>query len=85
MKKIIIFSILLFILPIFNYAQEKVFSNVKTNSGEVKIPGEWKQLNSMDDSGQTYLKNGNGVIIAIAKNPKKHTPFIKMIILILKM
>lgn len=77
MKKIIIFSILLFILPIFNYAQEKVFSNVKTNSGEVKIPGEWKQLNSMDDSGQTYLKDGNGVIIAIAKNPQKAYSFYK--------
>ena len=53
------------------------YSTVKTNTGEVKIPGKWEQLNKMDDSGQTYLKNKEGVIIAIAQNPKKAYPFYK--------
>lgn len=53
------------------------YSKVKTSSGEVKIPGNWNQLNSIDDSGQTYLKNKEGVIIAIAQNPKKAYSFFK--------
>jgi len=53
------------------------FSIVKTKTGDVKIPGNWNQLNTADDSGQTYLKNNDGVIIAIAQNPKKSYPFFK--------
>ena len=55
----------------------KDFSIVKTKTSDVKIPGNWTQLNTMDDSGQTYLKNTDGVIIAIAQNPKKAYPFFK--------
>lgn len=55
----------------------KDFSIVKTKTSDVKIPGHWKQLNTMDDSGQTYLKNTDGVIIAIAQNPKKAYSFFK--------
>lgn len=53
------------------------FSTVKTQTGDVKIPGNWQQLNTVNDSGQTYLKNNEGVIIAIAQNPKKAYPFFK--------
>jgi hypothetical protein len=53
------------------------FSTVKTHTGDVQIPGNWAQLNTENDSGQTYLKNDEGVIIAIAQNPKKSYPFFK--------
>ena len=53
------------------------FSIVKTATSDVKIPGNWQQLNTIDDSGQTYLKNSEGVIIAIAQNPKKAYSFFK--------
>lgn len=53
------------------------FSTVKTQTGDVKIPGNWVQLNTINDSGQTYLKNSEGVIIAIAQNPKKSYSFFK--------
>ena len=70
--------VFLFLLPNFTFSQEVIdYSNVKTKSGEVKIPGNWEQLNSMDDSGQTYFKNNEGVIIAIAQNPKKAYSFFK--------
>lgn len=62
----------------FIFCQDtSVFTKVKTNSGEVKIPGNWDQLNKMNDSGQTYLKSKDGVIIAIAQNPKKSYSFFK--------
>ena len=77
MKNLGSFIFFLLFFPILIFSQEKTFSNLTTNSGEVKIPGEWKQLNKMDDSGQTYLKNNDGVIIAIAKNPQKAYPFYK--------
>ena len=78
MKRLKLISLLLLFLPNFALCQDiTVYSKVKTNSGEVKIPGNWEQLNKMDDSGQTYLKNKDGVIIAIAKNPKKAYPFFK--------
>jgi len=64
-------------LPNFIFSQDADYSKVKTSSGEVRIPGSWDQLNSTDDSGQTYLKNKDGVIIAIAQNPKKTYPFFK--------
>jgi len=53
------------------------FSIVKTATTDVKILGNWQQLNTIDDSGQTYLKNSEGVIIAIAQNPKKAYSFFK--------
>ena len=69
---------MLIFLPNFIFCQDIIdYSKVKTNSGEVKIPGNWEQLNKTDDSGQTYLKNKEGVIIAIAQNPKKTYSFFK--------
>ena len=70
--------IMLIFLPNYIFCQDIIDnSKVKTNSGEVKIPGNWVQLNKMDDSGQTYLKNKEGVIIAIAQNPKNKYSFFK--------
>ena len=78
MKRLKMMFVLLIILPNYIFCQDiSDYSKVKTNSGEVKIPGKWKQLNKMDDSGQTYLKNKEGVIIAIAQNPKKSYSFFK--------
>ncbi|HSD14375.1 MAG TPA: hypothetical protein VLB74_06980 [Flavobacterium sp.] len=68
---------ILFFLPSVVFSQDITISTVKTNSGDIKIPGKWTQLNTMDDSGQTYLKNDEGIIIAIAQNPKKAYPFFK--------
>lgn len=78
MKNLKILFVLLIFLPNLIYCQDtSEYSKVKTNTGEVKIPGKWEQLNKMDDSGQTYLRNKEGVIIAIAQNPKKAYPFYK--------
>ena len=78
MKNLKILFVLLMFLPNMIFCQDITeYSKVKTNTGEVKIPGKWEQLNKMDDSGQTYLKNKEGVIIAIAQNPKKAYPFYK--------
>lgn len=78
MKNLKILFVLLIFLPNLIYCQDTTeYSKVKTNTGEVKIPGKWEQLNKMDDSGQTYLRNKEGVIIAIAQNPKKAYPFYK--------
>ena len=69
---------MLVFLPNYIFGQDSNdYSKVNTNSGTVKIPRLWEQLNKMDDSGQTYLKNKEGVIIAIAQNPKKAYPFFK--------
>jgi hypothetical protein len=51
------------------------FATIKTQTDDVKIPGNWEQLNSINESGQTYLKNTEGVIIAVAQNPKKAYSF----------
>ncbi|UPT70586.1 MAG: hypothetical protein M0D53_16165 [Flavobacterium sp. JAD_PAG50586_2] len=59
------------------FCQDSTFATVKTNTTEVKIPGNWEQMNTMDDSGQTYLKNKEGIVIAIAQNPKKAYSFFK--------
>lgn len=76
MKKII--TLIIILISTYSLCQEKEpFSIVKTNTGEVKIPGIWEQLNSMDDSGQTYLKNKENIIIAIAQNPKNAYSFFK--------
>lgn len=57
---------------------EGAFTTVKTNTSDVQIPGVWEQLSKANDSGQSFLKNKEGVIIAIAQNPKKAYPaFIK--------
>lgn len=70
--------IFLFTFPFLAISQgQEKFTKVKTRTAEVKIPGEWKQLNTMDESGQTYLKNEKYVIIAIAQNPKKTYSFHK--------
>lgn len=72
-------TLLLFIALILNAnAQTNTdFSIVKTQTGDVKIPGNWEQFNTMNDSGQTYLKNNEGATIAIAQNPKKGYSFFK--------
>ncbi|MEY4833962.1 MAG: hypothetical protein RI980_77 [Bacteroidota bacterium] len=76
MKKII--TVLIILISTYSLCQEKeAISIVKTNTGEVKIPGIWEQLNTMDDSGQTYLKNKENIIIAIAQNPKNAYSFFK--------
>lgn len=74
MKKLNFLFFLLLLLPQVIFSQES-YTLLQTNSGEVKIPGEWQQLNTAEDSGQTYLKNSDNVIIAIAKNPKRAYPF----------
>ena len=76
-KKNVILS-MLFLLPIYVFSQNvEDYYSVKTKTVDVNIPGKWDQLNTMDDSGQTYLKNKEGVIIAIAQNPKKSYSFFK--------
>ncbi len=77
MNRLNLMLMMFFFLPNSIFCQDTDYSKVKTNSGDVKIPGKWEQLNTMDDSGQTYLKNKDGVIIAIAQNPKKAYPFFK--------
>lgn len=78
MKNLKLLFVLLIFLPNLIFCQDNIeYSKVKTNTGEVKIPGKWEQLNKMDDSGQTYLRNKEGVIIAIAQNTKKAYPFYK--------
>lgn len=76
--KISLPTILLFLLPYFIVSQDLMdYSTIKTNSGEVKIPGDWTLLNTVRASGQTYLKNDEGIIIAVAQNLKKSYPFYK--------
>ncbi|MBF4470017.1 hypothetical protein [Flavobacterium sp. HJJ] len=78
MNKLRLVFVMLFLLPNFIFCQDNIdYSSVKTNAGDVKIPGKWMQLNTEDDSGQTYLKNKEGIIIAVAQNPKKSYPFFK--------
>lgn len=78
MKKLKLLFALLFVLPALMFSQEPAnYSYVQTKLGVVKIPGKWKQTTTVDDSGQTYLENKEGVIIAIAQNPKKAYPFYK--------
>jgi len=78
MNKLNLTILLLFVLPSLMFCQDNTeFSKVMTNSGEVKIPGKWELFSKMNDSGQTYLKNKDGVVIAIAQNPKKAYPFFK--------
>lgn len=78
MKKLNLIIVLFFLLTSLAFCQNSGnYSNVKTKSDDVKIPGKWEQLNTMDDSGQTYLTNKDGVVIAIAQNPKKAYPFFK--------
>jgi len=71
------FALLLFILlPNFAICQEATqYFTLNTKVGNVKIPGSWEQLNTMNDSGQTYLKNSEGIVIAIAQNPRKAYSF----------
>ncbi len=76
MSRLNLMLVMLVFVPNFIFSQEvKDFTTVKTATNDVKIPGSWEQLNTADDSGQTYLKNNDGVIIAIAQNLKKAYPF----------
>ena len=69
---------MLLCLPNFIFSQESTeFTKVTTNTGDVKVPGVWELIKKMDDSGQTYLKNKAGVIIAVAQNQKKAYSFYK--------
>ena len=68
---------ILFFLPTIVFSQDNIYTTVKTSSGDVKVLGKWTQINTMDDSGQTYLKSDEGVVIAIAQNPKKAYSFFK--------
>lgn len=79
MTKLKLICALLFLLPNFIFCQDisTDYSNVKTRSGDIKVPGNWEKLNTADDSGQTYYQNKEGVIIAIAQNPKKSYPCFK--------
>lgn len=76
MTKLHIILALLIIFPIATLSQKNnEFTTVKTKTTEVRVPGVWNLLNTMDDSGQTYLKNEAGIIIAVAQNPKKAYSF----------
>ena len=78
MKNIKIIIVLILILPNFIFSQDnKEYTTLKTNTNDVKIPGVWEQLNKMNDSGQTYMKNSEGTVIAIAQNSKKMYSFYK--------
>jgi hypothetical protein len=56
MKILSLQLLLLFFLPNFIFSQEVTdYSKLKTNNGEVRIQGNWQQLNTVVDSGQTYL------------------------------
>jgi hypothetical protein len=75
-QTLLLFTVFLFSNLIFSQNAQD-YSKVKTQSGEIRIPGNWEELNKTDDSGQVYLKNKDGVIIAIAQNPKKAYSFYK--------
>lgn len=76
MNKMKLLLIFLLLLPNVIFAQDLVLNTyVKTNTEEIKIPGNWEELNKVEDSGQTYLKNNEGVIISVAQNPKKNYSF----------
>lgn len=69
---------LLFLITKVSYSQNSTgYTIANTKMGEVKIPGDWKELNTIDDSGQIYFINTDQIIIAIAQNPKKSYPFFK--------
>jgi|GEM_PF-2687308 len=72
MTKISLILTLLLVLPLVALSQgTEKFTAVKIKTTVVSIPGAWELLNRMDDSGQTYLQNDEGIIIAIAQNAKK--------------
>ncbi|QOW08875.1 hypothetical protein Q73A0000_00195 [Kaistella flava (ex Peng et al. 2021)] len=78
MIKFYLIVALLFLVPKLGFSQDLMdYTTVKTNSGEVTIPGNWTQLNTLRKSGQTYLENDEGIIIAVAENQKKTYPFYK--------
>lgn len=71
MSKLNVMLVMLFFVSTSIFSQEaNDFSYVKTATSDVKIPGKWELLNTADSSGQTYLQNSDGVVIAIAQNPK---------------
>jgi len=63
--------------PNAKLTQQNTTSTVTLSTGIVKVPGLWQHLNFEKSSGQQYLQNGEGVIVAVAMNPKKAYPFYK--------
>lgn len=57
--------------------EENTTTKYNSPSGVVLIPGVWLTLNYEKSSGQQYYQNEEGVIIAIAKMPKKSYSFYK--------
>ena len=78
MKKLFVLILILLLIPTSIFSQEmNDFTTVQTAVANVKIPGNWTMIKTEDISGQTFLKNKEGVIIAIAQNPKKNYSFFK--------
>lgn len=76
MTKLNLMFAFLFILPNMIFSQD--FTTVKTKAGDVKLPGKWEQISKAEDTGQTYLHNKDGIIVAIAQNPKNVYSFFKV-------
>ena len=74
MKRIILLCLLVYSSTTFCQDSEN-YTTLQTNTEEVIIPGKWTQLNTMDDSGQTYLQNEESVIISVAQNKMKAYSF----------
>jgi hypothetical protein len=77
MKSFSSLVVFLFVAQVVFGQKNEGFTVVKTNVAHINIPGEWKVLNKMDDSGQVYLQNEEMVIIAVAQNLKKAYSFYK--------
>ncbi|WP_264510407.1 hypothetical protein [Flavobacterium sp. N1719] len=60
-----------------SWSQSPTTTAVNTKNGTVDIPGKWTEFHTEASSGQTYLKNDEGVIIAVAYNLKKAYPCYK--------
>lgn len=70
---------MLLLSPLAVFAQDTAAFNLeKTNSIDTKVPGQWTFLNTVHDNGQTYLRNADNVIIAVARNPLKSYSFSKV-------
>lgn len=70
---------MLLLSPLAVFAQDTATCTLeKTNSIDTKVPGQWTFLNTVHDNGQTYLRNADNVIIAVARNPLKSYSFSKV-------
>lgn len=54
---------------------DSTFTIGNTKFGNLKIPGNWEFITKMEDSGQFYYKNQEGIIIAISQNPQRAYSF----------